>query len=93
MAETPADMAPGTRVLVTHLVRVGHLRWSTTIEGTVESVSVRPIGGIEMGSRSLAGVQPTLRIRMDDGEIAVVALDEWTRVEVAGPVSGSKSRV
>ena len=44
--------APGTRVRVTHHVRVGHRQWTTTREGTVLSESLRPIGGMEMGAKA-----------------------------------------
>lgn len=72
----------GSRLRVTHFVRVGHRRWTTQIVGTLEAESIRPVGGIEMGSRALAETQPTLRLRHDDGEITVVSLDELTQVEV-----------
>ena len=72
--------APGTRVRVIQYVRVGHRRWRTEITGTVELEGLRPVGGMEMGGKALYCHQPTLRLRLDDGEVTVVALDENTEV-------------
>jgi hypothetical protein len=66
---------------VTQHLRVGHRAWTTQVEGVVEAEAVRPVGGIEMGGKSLYCHQPTLRLRRDDGEITVVALDDDTQVE------------
>lgn len=71
----------GTRVRVRQHVRVGHRQWVTEVVGTVELEGLRPVGGMEMGGKSLYCHQPTLRLRHDDGEITVVALDEETVVE------------
>jgi hypothetical protein len=71
----------GSRVKVTQFVRVGHLRWYTTIVGTVEAEGLRPVGGMEMGGKALYCHQPTVRLRLDDGEITVIALDANTQVE------------
>jgi hypothetical protein len=73
--------APGTRLRVTQRVRVGHRDWTTRVEGVLEKEGLRPVGGMEMGGKSLYCHQPTLRLRRDDGEVTVVALDEDTLVE------------
>ena len=71
---------PGTRARVTQHVRVGHKRWTTQVEGVVESEGLRPIGGMEMGGKASYCLQPTLTLRKDDGEITVVAVDEETEI-------------
>jgi len=71
----------GTRLRVTQYLRVGHREWTTQVEGVVEREGLRPVGGMEMGGKSLYCHQPTLRLRRDDGEVTVVAVDEDTRVE------------
>ncbi len=73
---------PGTRVRVTQNVRVGAKHWSTQVIGTVELEGLRPVGGMEMGGKALYCHQPTLRLRLDDGEITTLALDERTEVQV-----------
>lgn len=83
MIRTPPKpkYAPGTRVRVTQTVRVGHRQWTTRVEGVVELEGFRPVGGIEMGGKASYCHQPTLRLRRDDGEVTVVALDEETQVQ------------
>lgn len=77
---------PGTRLRVTQHVRVGHRRWTTHVEGAVEAEGHRPIGGMEMGGKATYCYQPTLRLRRDDGEIIVVAIDDDSEVaEVSAP--------
>lgn len=72
--------APGARLRVTQYVRVGHRQWTTEVEGVVEREGFRPVGGMEMGGKASYVFQPTLRLRRDDGEVTVVALDEDSRV-------------
>lgn len=71
---------PGQRVRVMQQVRVGNKRWVTAVEGAVDGEGFRPVGGIEMGGKASYCHQPTLRLRRDDGEITVVALDDDTQV-------------
>src|SRR3954468_16357267 len=71
----------GTRLRVTQRVRVGDREWTPQVEGVLEQEGLRPVGGMEMGGKSLYCHQPTLRLRRDDGEVTVVAVDEDTRVE------------
>jgi hypothetical protein len=73
--------APGTRVRATQRVRVGHRQWTTQVEGVVELEGIRPVGGMEMGGKASYCQQPTIRLRRDDGEVVVVALDDDTQVE------------
>jgi hypothetical protein len=88
MIPTPPKprFAPGTRVRVTQTVRVGDRHWRTQVEGAVELEGYRPVGGMEMGGKASYVLQPTLRLRGDDGEVTVVAVDEHTQVQV---VSGT----
>lgn len=80
----PPKYAPGTRLRVTQQVRVGHLAWSTRVEGVVEMEGSRPVGGMEMGGKALYCLQPTLRLRKDSGEVTVVSLDGDSVVETLG---------
>ena len=83
MIPTPPKpkFVPGTRLRVTQHVRVGGLQWLTQVEGVVELEGYRPIGGMEMGGKASYCLQPTLRLRRDDGEVTVVALDDESKVE------------
>ena len=75
---------PGTRLRVTQKVRVGHRRWSSLVEGVVESDGYRPVGGIEMGGKASYCLQPTVLLRRDDGELTSVTLDEDSDVQTLG---------
>ncbi len=79
------NYTPGTKVRVVQLVRVGHRRWNTRVEGVVEKEGERPVGGIEMGGKAAAIRQDTLRLRLADDQITVVALDSNSVVEVLAP--------
>ena len=72
----------GTRVRVVQHVRVGSHRWSSEIVGVIEDESRRPVGGIEMGTKHFYCYQPTLYLRLDDGEHTTVALDDKSEVYV-----------
>ena len=78
---------PGTLVRVTQKVRVGHRRWATQVVGTIEDAGRRPVGGMEMGGKALYCHQPTLRLRLDDGEITELAFDANTQVEAIEPAA------
>jgi hypothetical protein len=71
----------GTRLRITQRVRVGHRQWTTAVEGLVELEGLRPVGGMEMGGKANYCLQPTLRLRRDDGEVIVVTLDEDSVVQ------------
>lgn len=73
--------AAGARLRVTQRVRVGHRVWTTAVEGLVETDSLRPVGGMEMGGKASYCLQPTVKLRRDDGEVIVVAIDEDSVVE------------
>jgi hypothetical protein len=81
-APTTPTYAPGTLLRVMQTVRVGAIVWQTQVTGRVETEGVRPVGGMEMGSKALYCRQSTLLLRRDDGELTSVALDENSRVEV-----------
>ena len=88
MIPTPPQprYAPQTRVRVTQQVRVGHRHWTTQVEGVVDLEGLRPVGGMEMGGKSSYCQQPTLRLRLDNGELTVVTIDEETDIRpVAAP--------
>jgi len=73
---------PGSKLRVTQRVRVGHREWNTRVEGVVEKEALRPVGGMEMGGKASYCQQPTLRLRCEDGEVIVVAIDDDSVVEV-----------
>ncbi|MFO0956378.1 MAG: hypothetical protein U0800_02795 [Isosphaeraceae bacterium] len=88
-ASQPEPRFPaGTRVNVVQFVRVGHRRWKTQSQGTVVEEGIRPVGGMEMGSKALYCRQPTVTLRKDDGELTVVTLDENTEIRPVDSPAG-----
>ena len=85
----PLPFEAGARVRVSQQVRVGGKEWTTSVTGTVEGSTIRPVGGMEMGSKAFFSYQPTLRLRLDDGEITIIALDEQTTIESLSSPTGS----
>lgn len=73
--------AHGTRLRITQHVRVGHRKWTTQVTGRVELEGFRPVGGMEMGGKASYCQQPTIRLRRDDGEVIVVALDDDSDIQ------------
>src|SRR5262245_44042554 len=71
---------PGRRFRVIQQARLGNRRWVTSVEGVVEGEGFRPVGGMEMGGKASYCFQPTIRLRRDDGEITVIAVDDDTEV-------------
>jgi hypothetical protein len=84
---------PGTRVRVGHMVRVGSKEWKTFVTGTVDGSSIRPVGGMEMGSKAFFSYQPTLRLKLDDGEITTLAIDEQTTIETLSPAAARPASI
>ena len=84
----PPKYVRGARLRVTQYVRVGGRRWTTQVEGVVEVEGYRPVGGMEMGGKASYCFQPTLRLRRDDGEIIVLALDDDTEVLEVSTAAG-----
>ena len=80
--------AKGTRLRVTQHVRVGGRSWNVQFEGFVELEGLRPVGGMEMGGKASYCFQPTIRLRRDDGEVMVVALDEESQIQEVAPGAG-----
>ena len=72
---------PGTPVRVIQHVRVGKTSWTTEVVGQVVTEGLRPIGGMEMGTKAAASSQLTLTLKGEDGELSTIAIDERTEVQ------------
>jgi hypothetical protein len=75
-----------TRYRVTQYVRIGDRRWLTQVEGFIVQEDQRPVGGIEMGQKASYCRQSTIKLRGDDGDFTVIALDEHSQVEAVSPM-------
>ena len=79
-----SNMVAGLTIIFSKPFHVGEYISIAGVEGVVESEGYRPVGGTEMGGKSTYVLQSTLRLRRDDGEVTVVAVDEDTQVQTAG---------
>lgn len=76
------QLAPGQRIRLTEQIVTGQATHTTTIEGTVLRFGQQKTGSWFAHSRDKKLWLDRLELRMDDGEIRVCNLDQYTRVEV-----------
>ncbi len=76
-----AEIQPGTRVRVTQQMPQVEQVWSTAVEGTVLRVRQATTGSWFAHSRNDRLWLDRLELRRDDGEIVVLNLDQYTRVQ------------
>jgi hypothetical protein len=77
---TPEAFAVGTKVRVTQQVQ--HKGWTTTITGIVQKHEQRKTGSWFAHAKDDKLWLDRLIVRKDDGEIVMINLDGYTRVEV-----------
>ncbi len=74
---------PGVRVRVTQQTpRARGDAWRTTVEGTVEAYGQEKSGSWFAHAKDDKVWVDRIRVRKDDGEIVVMNLDQYSRVEV-----------
>jgi hypothetical protein len=69
-------LRPGARVKVTQQIAGRDYAWTTETAGTVVSYRQRPTGSWFAHSRD------RLELRLDDGELTTLNLDEFSRVDI-----------
>lgn len=74
-------LEPGTRVRVTQQIAFGRATRTTEIEGTVLRFGQQKTGSWFAHSKDKKFWLDRLELQRDDGEIVVVNLDEYSRVE------------
>ena len=75
--------APGTRVRVTHQISNSHDEtWTNSVEGEVQRYRQAKTGSWFAHARGDRYWLDRLELRLDDGEIAVLNLDQYSVVEV-----------
>lgn len=77
-------LAQGDRVRVTQLIIGRDLRWTTTVEGVVESFKPEPTGSWYAHGKGDKLWLLRVRLRKDDGEITTLTIDPHSTVEVLG---------
>ena len=87
-------LRPGVRVRVTQQIAGRYYAWPTDITGMVISYEQRPTGSWFAHSRGDKLWLDRLTLRLADGEITTLNLDEYTHIEIlddpAAVQSGSR---
>ena len=82
MAILTSVYAPGTRVRVTQQTPLRDRTWTNQVEGVVERSRQAKTGSWFAHAKDDQLWLDRLEIRLDDGEIAVLNLDQYSVVEV-----------
>lgn len=77
------QIQPGTRVKVTQQIAARDYSWSTQVIGTVVSYQQAKTGSWFAHAKDDRLWLDRLTLRKDDGEISVLNLDQYSRVELA----------
>ena len=84
MSDTATDYEIGSRVRVTQQVIMSNEGKLTSVEGVVLRVGQQKTGSWFAHGRDKKLWLDRLEVRKDDGELVVVNLDQYSRVEVIG---------
>ena len=79
-----SDYRPGVRVRVTQQIPFGTLASNSTVEGVIVRYGQQKTGSWFAHGRDDKLWLDRLELRKDDGEIVVVNLDQFSRVETIG---------
>ena len=93
-ADLKEQLKPGARVTVTQQIAARNHTWTTAVKGTVQSFQQKPTGSWFAHSRGDKLWLDRLVLKLDNGEITTLNLDDYTHVELepgAGPVDESKN--
>jgi len=78
-----ARIQPGTRIRVTQQVPHRDEGWTNTVEGVVTRYQQAKTGSWFAHSRDDRLWLDRLELKLDDGEIVILNLDQYTRIEAA----------
>ena len=79
-----AALIPGAKITVTQQIPVGSKVWCTQVSGAVVSFEQRCTGSWFAHSKNDRLWLDRLTLRKSDGELAVLNLDEFSRIEMDG---------
>ena len=75
-------LRPGARVKVTQQIAGRDYTWTSEIRGTVISYEQKQTGSWFAHSKGEKLWLDRLQLRLDDGELTTLILDEFTRIEI-----------
>jgi len=84
MSDTATDYEIGSRVRVSQQVMLNDSASVTSVEGIVQRVGQSKTGSWFAHGRDKKLWLDRVELRKDDGEIVVMNLDQYSRVEVIG---------
>lgn len=79
------ELNPGQRVRVLQQIPQRHNVWSTSVEGVVVTFKQAKTGSWFAHSKDDRLWLDRLELRKDDGELTVINLDHYSRVELIDP--------
>ena len=79
------DLPPGTRVKVTQQIAARDYTWTSDVIGTVLEYEQKQTGSWYAHSKNDKLWLDRLLIRLDDGELTTLNLDDYSHVEVLTP--------
>ena len=85
MAILTSVYAPGTRVRVTQQTPLRDDTWTNEVEGVIQRCRQAKTGSWFAHAKDDQLWLDRLEIRLDDGEIAVLNLDQYSVVEIIQP--------
>jgi len=83
------SLKPGDRLAVTHDVKIGFRRWTTTTTGTVVGTQRCRHGLHFRRNHDDKVFSDVIVLRRDDGELTSVTLDEFSALRKVAPTSES----
>lgn len=83
LKELFAELKPGDRVEVEHLVTVGNDRWTTTTTGVVVRTERRRHGLHFQRNFDDQVFSDVILLELPDGELTTIAIDEFTTIRRA----------
>jgi hypothetical protein len=84
-AQLRSRLQPGVRVKITQQIAARNWALSNTISGTVVSFNQQQTGSWYAHSQNDRLWLDRLTLRLDDGEITTLNLDEFSRLEIEAP--------
>jgi hypothetical protein len=83
LVERLKGLKSGDPIRITHALRVGDKKWTSSTTGTFRGLNYLATGITTDRVAEDDIVVPTLHFTKDNGELTSVALDELTKVELA----------
>jgi len=77
-----ANLQPGQRIRITHLIRIGLRTWPATVTGTYRHLDSLATGIATDRVPADDIIIPVLHFTKANGELSSVAIDEHTKVEI-----------